>query len=115
MIDADLRTGIDAVLAFPELDQPCFVLVIKVYGKRVEHHLEARRHIVIEPCVTGSLLPGVGERGEETAAAVKGVSEGCCQVLHESAFLTLIHASDPADDLFPAEMTEEYAKQCDQK
>ncbi len=61
VIDADLRTGVDAVLAFPELDQPCFTLVIKIYGKRIKHHLEPGRHIVVEPCVAGGLLPGVGE------------------------------------------------------
>ena len=39
VIDADLRAGVDAVLALPKLDQPGFVAVIKIDRFALENHL----------------------------------------------------------------------------
>ena len=115
MIDTDFGTGVDAVLSFPEFDQPCFIQIIKVDRKSVEDHLETGRHIVIEPRVAGGLLPGVYGGGKETAAAVIDIAERSRQFLQHRTFLTFIHTFDPADDLFSAEMTEDHADKRDQK
>ena len=110
MIDTDLRAGVDAVLAFPEFDQPCFSMIVEVDRKGVEDHLETGSHIVIEPCVAGGFLPRVKGGREETAAAVESIAEGRRQVLQKRTFLTFIHAFDFTDDLFSAEMAEEHAR-----
>lgn len=59
VIDTDFRTCIDAVLTFPEFDQPGFPPIIKVDRERVKDHLETGRHIVVKPGVTGLFLRGV--------------------------------------------------------
>lgn len=115
VVYADFCTGIDAILTFPELDQPGSAAVIKVDRKRIEDHLETGRHIVIEPRVAGGLLPGVYGGGKETAAAVIDIAERSRQFLQHGTFLTFIHTFDPADDLFSAEMTEDHADKRDQK
>ncbi len=115
MVDADLRPGVDAVLAFPEFDQPRLFLVVEIDREGVEDHLETGRHIVIEPRVAGGLLPGVYGGGKETAAAVIDIAERSRQFLQHGTFLTFIHTFDPADDLFSAEMTEDHADKRDQK
>ena len=75
VVDPDFRSGIDAVLPFPELDQPCFAAIVEIDRQGIEDHLEARRHIVIKPCVTGRFLPCIKRGREEAAAAVIGVTE----------------------------------------
>ena len=109
------KPGVDAVLAFPEFDQPRLFLVVEIDREGVEDHLETGRHIVIEPRVAGGLLPGVYGGGKETAAAVIDIAERSRQFLQHGTFLTFIHTFDPADDLFSAEMTEDHADKRDQK
>ena len=75
VVDPDFRTGVDAVLPFPELDQPCSAAIVKIDRQGVEDHLEARCHIIIKPCVTGRFLPCIKRGREEAAAAVIGVTE----------------------------------------
>ena len=75
VVYADFRAGIDAVLPFPEFDQPCASPIIEIDGKGVEYHLETWRHIVIEPCVSGVPLRGVHRGGKETMVAVKTITE----------------------------------------
>lgn len=115
VIDTDLGPGVDTVLPFPEFDQPCFFLIIEVDRESVEDHLEAWRHIVVEPGIAGGLLPRVQSGREETAAAVIDVSEGRCQLFQERTFLAFIHTLNFADDLFPAEMAKEHTDKSDQK
>ena len=115
MIDTDLRAGVDAVLAFPEFDQPCSAPVIEVDRKGIEDHLEPGSHIVVEPGIAGGLLPGIQSGGEETAAAVVSIAEGRRQFIQKRTFLTFIHAFDFADDLFSAEMAEKHTDKSDQK
>ena len=115
MIDTDLGTGVDAVLPFPEFDQPCFIQIIKVDRKRVEDHLETGRHIVVDPSIAGGFLPRIQCGRKETAAAVVGVAEWRCQFLQKRAFLTFVHTLNFTDDLFSAVMTEQHTYKCDQK
>ena len=115
MIGTDFRSGVDAVLAFPEFDQPCSAPVIEVDRKGIEDHLEPGSHIVVEPGIAGGLLPGIQSGGEETAAAVVSIAEGRRQFLQKRTFLTFIHAFDFADDLFSAEMAEKHTDKSDQK
>lgn len=115
MIDTNFGTGVDAVLPFPEFDQPCFIQIIKVDRKSVEDHLETGRHIVVDPSIAGGFLPRIQCGRKETAAAVVGVAEGCCQFLQKRAFLTFVHTLNFTDDLFSAVMTEQHAYKCDQK
>ena len=81
MIDADFRTGIDAVLSFPKFNQPGSSPVIKINREGVKDHLETGRHIIIEPGVSGLLLRGVHRGGKESAVAVKTVAERICQLV----------------------------------
>ncbi len=115
MVDADLRAGIDAVLAFPEFDQPCPAPVVEIHGEGVEHHLETGGHKVVEPGIAGLFLPGVQGGGEEAAAAVVHIAERFRQFLHHGTFVALIHVPDPADDLPPAEMTKQHTQEGKQK
>ena len=75
VVYADFRPGIDAVLPFPEFDQPCASPIIEIDGKGVEYHLETWRHIVIEPCVSGAPLRGIHRGGKETMVTVKTITE----------------------------------------
>ena len=90
MVDADLGAGVDAVLALPEFNQPCPAPVVEVHRKGVEHHLETGGHVVVDPGITGALLPGVQGGGEESAAAVVRIAEGLRQLLQQGAFLALL-------------------------
>ena len=83
MVDADLRPGVDAVLAFPEFDQPRLFLVVEIDREGVEDHLETGGHVVVDPGITGALLPGVQGGGEESAAAVVRIAEGLRQLLQQ--------------------------------
>lgn len=115
MIDADLRTGVNTILAFPEFDQPCFVPIIKIDRKGIENHLKPGRHIVVEPGIAGGFLPGVRGGRKETTAAVKDIAERFGQFFQERTFPAFVHAADASDNLFFADMAEEYAEQYDQK
>lgn len=115
VIDADLRAGIDAVLALPELDQPCLAPVIEVHREGVEHHLEAGGHIVVDPCVPGAFLPGVHGGGKEAAATVVHVAEGFRKLLQQGTFLAFFHVPDFADDLPSPEMAEQHAHKSKKK
>lgn len=79
MIDADFCSGVDAVLAFPEFNQPGSATIVEVDRQSVEDHLKTWRHIVIEPGVAGGFLPRVNGGGKKAAAAVVCVAEGDCQ------------------------------------
>lgn len=115
VVYADFCTGIDAILTFPELDQPGSAAVIKVDRKRIEDHLETGRHIVVDPSIAGGFLPRIQCGRKETAAAVVGVAEWRCQFLQKRAFLTFVHTLNFTDDLFSAVMTEQHTYKCDQK
>ena len=62
VIDTDLSACVDAVLAFPEFDQPCPAPVIEIHRKGVEHHLEPGRQAVISPGIPAGLLPSIHGR-----------------------------------------------------
>ena len=59
MVNADFAPGIDAILPFPELNQPCPAVIVKVHRQRIKNHLEARRHIIINPGIPRLPLPCV--------------------------------------------------------
>ena len=81
VVDADFRTGIDAVLSFPKFNQPCAAPVIKIDGKGVENHLETGRHMIVKPGIPGLSLWGVHCGGKKAAATVKIVAEGIYQLV----------------------------------
>ena len=110
VVYADFCTGIDAILTFPELDQPGSAAVIKVDRKRIEDHLETGRHIVIEPRVSGLLLPGVYCGGEDAAVTVETIAEGIYQFLYKGTFGTAVHSLNLTDDFLPAAMKKDTAK-----
>ena len=85
--------------------------VIEINRKGVKDHLETGRHIVIEPGVTGILLPCIDGRRKITAATVIKVTKGFRQLLQQRTFLSLIHARNLADYFFSAEMSKEHADQ----
>lgn len=115
MVYADLCTGVDAVLAFPEFDQPGPAAVIKVNRKCIKDHLEPGCHIVIEPGVSGLLLPGIYGGREDAAVAVEAVAERIDQFVYKSALGTAVHGVDLADDLFPAAVKEDTAEKSHKK
>ena len=115
VVNADLSACIDAVLPFPEFNQPCPVPIIKIHRKGIEHHLEPGSQVVVGPGIAGILLPGIHRGGKEPAAAVIHIAEGLRQLLHQGAFFALFHIPDSADNFLPAEMTEYHAEKRNQK
>ena len=59
VVDSDFCPGIDAVLPFPELNQPRFAFIVKVDRQRVKNHLKAGRHVIVYPCIARLPLPCV--------------------------------------------------------
>ena len=110
VVDANLRAGIDTVLSFPEFNQPGSAPIVEIDGKRIENHLKAGRHIVIEPCVSGLSLGCVHRGGKEPAVTVKIVTEGVYQFVQKGTFGTVIHGSDLTDDLFAPALKEDTAE-----
>ena len=110
VIDTDFGTGIDAVLAFPELNQPCSAAIIEVDRKRVEYHLESGRHIIVEPGIPRGFLPGINGRRKEAAAAMIHITEGFRQFLQQGTFPALIHTLNSADNLLSAKVPKKHAQ-----
>ena len=112
MVDTDLRPRVDAVLSFPELDQPCPAVVVKIYRQGVKNHLETRRHVVVEPGIARLPLPRIQGAGEETVLVMITIPERSDDLVYLAAFLARIHTPDPADDppLSPPE--EDTAEKC---
>ena len=106
MVDTDFRPGIDTVLTFPELNEPCLTLIIKIYGQGIKNHLKARCHIVVEPSVAGGFLPRVNCGREESALTMVSVAERSCQFVKQRTFTAFVHASDAADYFFLTTMEE---------
>jgi len=115
VVYADFRPGVDAVLPFPEFDQPCAPPVVKIDGQGVEHHLETGRHIVIEPCVSGVPLRGVHRGGKETMVTVKTITEGVNQFIQKGTFGTAVHFFYLTDDFFPPALKEDTAENSHEK
>lgn len=97
-VDAGFTAGIDAVLAFPEFNQPSPAAVIKVDGEGIKNHLKTGCHIVIEPGIPGFFLPGIRGGRKDAAVAMETVAEGLHQFIYQRTFGTAVHGQDFTDD-----------------
>ncbi len=98
VVYADFGAGIDAVLAFPEFNQPSPAAVIKVDGEGIKNHLKTGCHIVIEPGIPGFFLPGIRGGRKDAAVAMETVAEGLHQFIYQRTFGTAVHGQDFTDD-----------------
>lgn len=72
IVHTDFAAGSNAVLAFPQFDEPAFSPVEKGNGFAVHNHIEAGRGFVVQPAVTHFSLPAVHEGIEGIGSAVVG-------------------------------------------
>ena len=70
VVDADLRSSGDSVLALPEFDHPAFSGVGKTDGFAVHHHVEQGGAFVVELTVSHFPLPAVHEGIENVFLSV---------------------------------------------
>lgn len=73
---SDFSAGINAVLSFPEFDQPCLAVIIKIDRLAVKHHMEMRRCPVIQFPVAEVILPGVFGSDKNIFANIIGKAKG---------------------------------------
>ena len=59
LINSYFGTGIDSILALPQLHQPGFSLVIKVDRKAVKYDLGKGSSFIVESCLSKITLPGI--------------------------------------------------------
>ena len=115
IVDSDFRSRIDAILAFPQFQQPCLPFIIEVYGKAVEDHVEAERRFIIKGTVAEIPLPYVETGGEDILCRQVGIAEGGNQFIQNTAFFFHAHTADFCDNLLPAPVVEEEEKEEYQK
>ena len=110
MIDTNLRTGIDTILAFPDFNQPGSAAIIEIDRKRVKDHLKTGRHIVIKPGVPCLFLPGVCCGREDAAVTMKTIAEWIHQFIYKRTFGTTVHTVDFTDDFLSTAVKEDTAQ-----
>ncbi len=115
VVDANFRSGVDAVLSFPKFDQPGFVLIIEVDRQGVEDHPETGRQIVVKPGVASLFLGRIHCGRKETVVTVEIITEGGGQFIQKGALGAAVHGIDLADDLFAAALKENAAEKGDEQ
>ena len=81
IVNAHLTSGIDAILPFPKLDQPCASLIIKVYGQTVEDHAKAWGDMVVKRAVAERSLPCIDSGGKNILRTNIRIAEGTDQII----------------------------------
>ena len=114
MIDSHLGACSDSVLAFPELEEPGFFLIVKINRFRVQNHIHRRRCQIVQLSIPEGPLPGIGPGGEDILTVVVAETERFGKLIEETAFFSCAHAADPADDLLFSAVVENEKKDCDQ-
>ena len=115
MIDASLTAGADTVLAFPNLNQPCFPVIVKMDGKRFVHHIEIWRRLVKKLPITKIFLPCVPARTEDIPFGYIAIAERSSQRIKQLEFVAGGHTAKAAEDFsFPPKVKQsEQAKEND--
>lgn len=103
-INADLCAGIDSVLPFPEFDQPCLIIVIKINRFAVKHHVEVCGVQIEKGMVTEAALPGIDGGRDHILRGKIGETVRFKQFVEQDELMCAVHASYFADDFVSAEM-----------
>lgn len=111
---ADFASGIDAVLSFPELDQPCFSLKIEINRLAVQNHAGMGRQSVINAPIPIKLLPSVNRACKNILSDIVLVSERFRQLVEKTALIVHRQAAYFVDKLLFLSVTEEQKQQNDE-
>lgn len=97
IVDTYLRACVDAVLAFPEFDQPGSAAIIEIDGKGVEDHMQGKGSLIEKRGVACLALPGVVAGGDYILSAAVVIAEGSEQFLQKLTLFLAVHAADFLD------------------
>ncbi len=76
IIDTDLAAGVNAVLPFPEFDQPGPPAIVEINGQTVNNHMERQGGRIIERAVTEVSLHGTCPRSKDILCGYIAKAEG---------------------------------------
>lgn len=111
VVDAHFSAGIDAILAFPEFDEPGASLIVEINRKGVKDHVKTERCLVEQGSVPRLALPGIVEGGYDILFWLINVSKRCKDRIQETAFLFEGEGADLLYGRIPAPDSEEKAEQ----
>lgn len=110
VVNAQLASGVDPILSFPEFDEPCFSFIIKIDRLAVHHHIKQRCKFVIDGTVSKLLLPGIRRTGEYILTDIIAIAERLGQFIQQTALFLDRHTADLSYDLPFAEVEEDKEK-----
>lgn len=110
MIDPQFTAGIDPVLTFPEFDQPCFAIIVKIDRLAVDDHIEKRRKFVIDGAISKPLLPGICRTCKYILSGIIAITKWFRQFIEHTAFFLIGHTAQLSYDLPFTEVEEDKEK-----
>lgn len=102
VVYSDFGACIDAVLAFPQFQQPGSAVIFEIDGKAVKYHVKAESRLVVQGTVAEVPLPYVQAGGEDILCRQIGIAERGNQSVQYAAFFFHAHTADFLDDFFSA-------------
>jgi hypothetical protein len=98
VVYADFSACIDAVLSFPEFNQPGTTHVIKIDGFTVEYHVKTGRRFVKQGAIAEFPLPCILPGGDDILIREVGKAERLEQTVQSAYFFAAFHTADFPDD-----------------
>ena len=109
-VDADFGAAADTVLTFPEFNQPCSVIIVKINRFAVKYHFKMWCRVVKKTCIAKGALPRINIGCDNILLWAGEKSKRLHQFVKQLFLCTGAHIADFLDNPFSAPVKKDRKK-----